>query len=165
MFALDEDVYLVRVPMEGTAALVTRKVMRAVDVLGDPELHQLRPKVRAAIKLGLRALDRRDSEELQRFFPPLKKLVFLVRLNEQHDPRSQCEFFPADDGNAAPFRDDELVIPLAAVRRRETAFRNDQPMPRRPSGPGLMPDERPHPPGVTAFLQKSPRGDRPEGGP
>src|SRR3989449_11625034 len=98
------------------------------------------PKVRAAIKLGLRALDRRDSEELERFFPPLKKLVFLVRLNEQHDPRSQCEFFPADDGNAAPFRDDELGIPLAEVRRGETAFRTGQRVRGGLSGPFLMLD-------------------------
>src|SRR3989440_12372992 len=86
---LDVDVNLVRVPVEGSAALVTRKVMRAVDVLGDSELHRFRPKVRAAIKLGLRPLDRRDGEELQGLLPPLQELVLLVRLNEQDDPWAQ----------------------------------------------------------------------------
>src|SRR2546428_6612752 len=107
---LDVHVNLVRVPVQGTAALVARKVMRAVDVLGDTELHRFRPKVRAAIKLGLRALDRRDGEELQRRLPPLQELVLLVRLNEQYDPWTQCEFLPADEGHTPPLRDDELVI-------------------------------------------------------
>src|SRR5438309_909397 len=39
VFALDEDVDLVCVPVEGPAPLVAREVMRAVDVLRDPELH------------------------------------------------------------------------------------------------------------------------------
>src|SRR5713101_7425190 len=52
VISFDEYVDLVGVPMEGTAPLVARQVMRAVDVLGDPELHRFRTKVRAAIKLG-----------------------------------------------------------------------------------------------------------------
>src|SRR2546425_662734 len=103
---LDVDVNLVRVPVQGTAALVAREVMRAVDVLGDSEFHRFRPKVRAAIKLGLRALDRRDGEELQRPLASLQELVLLVRLNEQHDPRTQREFLPADQGDASPRHDE-----------------------------------------------------------
>src|SRR5438445_8032277 len=105
---LDVDVDLVRVPVQGAAALVAREVMGAVDVFRDPELHRFRPKVRAAIKLGLQALDRRDGEELQRLRASLEKLVFLVRLNEQYAAGAQSEFLPAVDGYAAPVRDDVL---------------------------------------------------------
>src|SRR5438876_1708139 len=122
---LDVDVDLVGVPVEGTAALVAREVMGAVDVFRDPELHRFRPKVRAALKVGLLALDRSYGEELRRPLASLQELVFLVRLNEQYDPRSQSEFLPADDGYAAPFRDDELVVPFVTVRGRVAAFRDD----------------------------------------
>src|SRR5438876_1546334 len=62
---LDVDVDLVGVPVEGTAALVARQVMGAVDVFRDPVLHRFRLKVRAAFKVGLRALVRRDGEVFQ----------------------------------------------------------------------------------------------------
>src|SRR5205809_5419195 len=161
---LDVDVDLVGVHVEGTAALVARKVMGAVDVFRDPELHRFRPKVRAAIKVGLRALDRRDGEEFQRPLASLQELVFLVRLNEQYDPRSQSEFLPADDGYAAPFRADELVIPFVTVRGRVAAFRDDQLVHCGLPGPVLVPDELFHLHVVTAFLQESDRGDRPDVG-
>src|SRR5436189_225919 len=86
---VERDVDLVRVTVKGTAAFVARKVMGAVDVFRDPELHRSRLKVQAAIKVGLRALDRRDGEELQRPLASLEKLVFLVRLNEQYDAGTQ----------------------------------------------------------------------------
>src|SRR6266705_2310900 len=161
---LDVDVDLVRVPVQGAAALVAREVMGAVDVFRDPELHRFLPKVRAAIKLGLQALDRRDGEELQRLRASLEKLVFLVRLNEQYDAGTQSEFIPADDGYAAPVRDDELVVPFVAVRGRVAAFRDDQLVHRGLPGSVLVPDELFHLDVVTAFLQESDCGDRPDGG-
>src|SRR5438093_6392981 len=159
---LDVNVNLVRVPVQGTATLVARKVMRAVDVLGDTELHRFRTKVRAAIKLGLGPLDRRDGEELQRLLPSLQELVLLVRLNEQHDPRAQYEFLPADEGDAPPLPDDELMVPFVVVRRGIPAFRDDQLVHGGLPGPVLVPDELFHLHVLTAFLQESDRGDRPD---
>src|SRR5438309_3649702 len=51
---LDEDVDLVRVAVQRTAALVAREVMRAIDVFCDSEFHPLPTKGTTAIKVGLR---------------------------------------------------------------------------------------------------------------
>src|SRR5881409_1082796 len=110
------------------------------------------------------ASNRRDSHEPKRFLASLEELMLLVRLDEQDDAGAEREFFPVQDCDAAALRHDELMVPFVAVHRRESAFRDDELVHRGLPGPVLMPDELFHLHVVTAFLQESDRGDRPDGG-
>src|SRR5438046_8189776 len=68
---------------------MAREVVRAIDVLRDPELHRIRTKRTPAIKLGVFASEGRHREEMERFRPSLKELMLLVRLDQQHDAGAQ----------------------------------------------------------------------------
>src|SRR5467141_2442800 len=138
--------------------------MCAIDVLRDSEFHPLPTKGTTAIKVGLRPSERRHSEEVERALSLLQELVHLVRLNEEHDARSQRDLLAVQDYDSAALGYDQLVVPFVTVHRRVAALSDDELVHRGLSRPVFATDERFHLHVVAAFLQKANRGDRPNMG-
>src|SRR5438128_10615824 len=110
------------------------------------------------------ASDRRDGHEPKRFLASLEELMLLVRLDEQDDAGAEREFLPVQDCDAATLGYDELMVTYVAVHRRESAFRDDELVHRGLSGSVLVTDQLFHLHVVTAVLQETDCGARPDPG-
>jgi len=100
---------------------VAGEMMSAIDIFRDSEFHPSSTKGTTAIKVGVRPSERRHGEEVERALSPLKELVLLVRLHEEHDARSQRDLLPVEDHDpAASSR--RADAPLVAVHRGVAAL-------------------------------------------